>query len=46
MSWTPDEDALRAELEADRRAELRLPVQALISLLVVAGVVTAGVLLL
>jgi hypothetical protein len=46
MSWTPDEEALRAEIEADRRAERRLPVQALIALVVVAAVVTLGVLLL
>jgi Tfp pilus assembly protein PilN len=46
MSWTPDEDALRAELEADRRAERRLPLQALVALVVVAAVVTLGALLL
>jgi hypothetical protein len=46
VSWIPDEEAQRAEIEADRRAERRLPLQALIALVVVAGVVAAGVLLL
>lgn len=46
MSWIPDEAAAQAEIEADRRRERRLPVQALIALVVVAGVVTLGVLLL
>lgn len=46
MSWIPDEAALRAELEDDRRAERRLPLQALVALVVVAVVVTLGALLL